>query len=56
MIKLPIGRIALWALNKLVLPAIGKAVASGKNPLDEQTAKRALEDAVQDEVMRRVAR
>lgn len=54
--KLPINRIALWALNKVVLPAIGKAVASGKNPQDEQTAKRALEEALQDEVMRRVAR
>lgn len=54
--KLPIGAIARFALKRIVLPAIGKAVASGKNPLTKEAAKRALEQAVQDEVMRRATR
>lgn len=56
MIKLPIGAIARFALRRIVLPAIGKAVADGSNPLTKAEAKRALEEAVQDEVMRRVGR
>lgn len=52
--KLPIGAIARFALKRIVLPAIGKAVASGDNPLTKEAAKRELEEAVQDEVMRRV--
>lgn len=54
--KLPIGMIARFALNRIVLPALAKAVASGKNPLTKEAAKRALEEAVQDEVLRRVVR
>lgn len=54
--KLPIGIIARFALNRIVLPAIGKAVASGKNPLTKEAAKRAVEQALQDEVLRRVTR
>ena len=52
--KLPIGAIARFALKRIVLPVIGKAVASGGNPLTKEAAKRALEEAVQDEVLRRV--
>lgn len=52
--KLPIGAIARFALRKIVLPAIGRAVADGKNPLTKEAAKHALEQAVADEVRRRV--
>lgn len=54
--KLPIGIIARFALKRIVLPAIGKAIQSGGNPLTKEAAKRALEKAVQDEVLRRVTR
>lgn len=54
--KLPIGIIARWALNNIVLPAIGKAVVSQGNPLTKDAAKRALEMAVQDAVVRRLGR
>jgi len=53
-LKLPIGLIARFALKRIVLPAIGKAVANNQNPLTKEAAKRALEDAVQDEVTRRL--
>lgn len=52
--KLPIGAIARFALKRIVLPAIGKAIADGKNPLTKDAAERALRDAVQAEVVRRV--
>lgn len=52
--KLPIGALARFALKRIVLPAIGRAVASGKNPLTKDAAKDALEQAVQDEVRRRM--
>ena len=54
--KLPIGIIARWALNNIVVPAIGRAVASPGNPLTKDAAKRALEDAVQDAVLKRLGR
>lgn len=54
--KLPIGAIARFALRKIVLPAIAKAVADGKNPLTKDAAKEALQDLVQDEVRKRVLR
>lgn len=50
--KLPIGKLALLALNKIVLPAIGKAIADGKNPLTREAAKDALEQAVRREAER----
>jgi hypothetical protein len=52
--KLPIGTIANFALKRIVLPAIGKAVASNKNPLTKQAAIDALRQAAQDEVNRRL--
>lgn len=54
--KLPIGIIARFALNRIVLPAIGRAIATNSNPLTKDAAKRALAEAVQDEVLRRVGR
>lgn len=53
-LKLPIGLIARFALKRIVLPAIGKAVANNQNPLTKEAAKRALEEAVQTEVARQV--
>ena len=51
--KLPIGAIANFAL-KIAVRAIGKAVASDKNPLTKQVAVDALRQAAQDEVNRRL--
>lgn len=52
--KLPIGAIARFALKRIVLPAIGKAIASNDNPLTKEAAKRALEQALQDEATRQI--
>jgi len=52
--KLPIGAIANFALKRIVLPAIAKAVVSQKNPLTKQGAVDALRQAAQDEVNRRL--
>lgn len=52
--NLPIGAIARFALKHIVLPAIGKAIADGKNPLTKETAKDALEQAVQREAAKRL--
>lgn len=54
--KLPISAIARFAFNRIVLPAIGKAIADGKNPLDQQTAKRAIEQAVRREAERQIGK
>jgi hypothetical protein len=54
--KLPIGIIARFALNHIALPAIAKAITSDKVPLTKESAKHALEQAVQDEVWRQVAK
>lgn len=54
--KLPIGAIARFALRKIVLPAIGRAIADGKNPLTKEAAKDALERMVIEEARRRVSR
>lgn len=54
--KLPIGLIARFALKRIVLPAIGRAVANKENPLTAEAAKRALEDAAQAEVLRQIAK
>lgn len=54
--KLPIGIIARFALSRIVLPAIGKAVADGKNPLTKDAAKGVLIQAVQDAAMREMAK
>jgi len=53
-VKLPINLIARFAWKRIVLPAIGSAVANNQNPLTKEAAKRALEDAVQAEVARQV--
>lgn len=52
--KLPINLIARFALKRIVLPAIGKAIASDGNPLTKESAEKALRDAVQDEATRQV--
>lgn len=52
--KLPIGTIANFLLKRIVIKAIGKAIADGGNPLTKEAAERALREAVQDEVLRRV--
>ena len=52
--KLPINLIARFAWKRIVLPAIGSAVANNQNPLTKEAAKRALEEAVQAEVLRRL--
>ena len=52
--KLPIGAIANFALKRIVIPAIAKAVLSNKNPLTKQAAVDALRQAAQDEVNRRM--
>lgn len=54
--KLPIGPIARFALNRIVLPAIGKAIVPDRNPLTKDTAKRAIEQALQDEAMRQIGK
>lgn len=54
--KLPIGAIARFALRKIVLPAIGKAIASNSNPLTKEGAKQALEQALQEEARRQLAK
>jgi len=54
--KLPINLIARFALKRIVLPAIGRAVANKENPLTAEAAKRALEDAAQAEVLRQIAK
>jgi hypothetical protein len=51
--KLPIGAIARFALHKIVLPAIGRAIADGKNPLTKEAARAELERAVIEEARRR---
>jgi hypothetical protein len=54
--KLPIGAIARFALNKIVLPALGKAIASNRNPLTKEGAKQAIEEALQKEARRQLAK
>lgn len=54
--KLPIGPIARFALKRIVLPAVAKAVASDSNPLTKATAKDALGAAIEAEVARQVVR
>lgn len=54
--KLPIGAIANFALKRIVLPAIAKAVVSQKNPLTKQAAEEALRQVARDEIGRRLNR
>lgn len=54
--KLPIGAVARFALKRIVLPAIGKAIASESNPLTRETAERAVKDAIRDEAFRQAGR
>jgi len=54
--KLPIGIIARFALKRIVLPAIGKAVASKDNPLTTNSARDAVVKALQDEAFRQIAK
>lgn len=52
MIKLPIGAVARFALKRIVLPAVARAVTDPMVPLSKDAAKAALERALQDEVVR----
>lgn len=52
--KLPIGKIARFALHHIVIPALGKAIADRENPLTKDAAKAAIEAALLREAQRRV--
>lgn len=54
--KLPIGKIARFALHHIVIPALGKAIADRENPLTKDEAKDAIEAALLREAQRRVRR
>ena len=54
--KMPIGIIARFALNRIVIPAIGKAIASSNNALTKEAARQALDQKLQDEARRRLPR
>jgi hypothetical protein len=55
--KIPgLGKIATFALNRIVLPAIGKAIADRDNPTTKQSAKDILAQAVEAEAMRQVGK
>jgi hypothetical protein len=54
--KLPIGAIARFALKRIVLPAIGKAIASESNPLTKEVALREVQDAVRAEAVRQIGK
>ncbi len=55
--KLPIGKIARFALRHIVIPALGKAIADRENPLTKDAAKAAIEAAlVREAAQRRVVK
>jgi len=55
--KLPgLGKIATFALNRIVLPAIGSAIADRSNPTTKQSAKDVLVAAVEAEVARQAGK
>lgn len=54
--KLPIGTIANFLLKRIVIKAIGKAIADGGNPLTKETAERAIRDAIRDEAFRQAGK
>ena len=54
--KLPIGAIARFLLKRVVVPAIGKAIADGSNPLTRDAAEKAVRDAIRDEAFRQAGR
>jgi hypothetical protein len=55
--KIPgLGKIATFALNKIVLPAIGKAIADRSNPVTKQSAKDVLVAAVEAEATRQIGK
>jgi hypothetical protein len=54
--KLPIGAIARFALKRIVLPAIGKAIASESNPLTKEVALREVQDALRAEAVRQIGK
>lgn len=54
--KLPIGIIARMALKYIVLPAIGKAVASPKVDLTKEEAKDVVVKAVQEAALKQIAK
>ena len=55
--KIPgLGAIATALLKRIVLPAIGKAIADPANPMTRQRAKDLLVDAVEAEAGRQIGK
>jgi len=54
--KLPIGVIARFLLNRVVIPAIAKRVADPASPLTERGAKDVLVEALEQRVVREVGK
>ena len=55
--KIPgLGKIATALLKRIVLPAIGKAIADPANPMTRQRAKDLLVDAVEAEAGRQIGK
>ncbi|MET1083776.1 MAG: hypothetical protein ABWY12_12125 [Burkholderiales bacterium] len=55
--KIPgLGKIASFALNKIVIPAIGRAIADKSNPLTVARATDALVEAAQAEALRQAGK
>lgn len=51
-----LGKIATFALKRIVLPAIGKAIVTPGNPLDRRKATDLLTDAIEAEAMRQAGK
>lgn len=55
--KIPgLGKIATFALNRIVLPAIGRAIANRDNPTTTQSAKDILTQAIAAEAQRQIGK
>lgn len=52
--KLPINLVARFLLKRVVVPAVGKAVANGK--ISTNSVKNAVEEAVKDEANRQLVK
>lgn len=52
--KLPINFVARLLLKRVVVPAVGKAVANGK--ISTNTVRNAVEEAVKDEANRQLVK
>ena len=55
--KIPgLGKIVTALLKRIVLPAIGKAIADPANPMTKQKAKDLLVDAIEAEALRQAGK